>query len=201
MALADLFTRDELAAIRAQLARCPRPPVVLRPPDGRPDTAENTLFVAMGFSGGLGIGRLAALPLAGLGAAAGAVVLPVSIVFGLGAGWWMARTRRHAMDKQHLKQWLVDVLAEARSVLDQAVAEQMIDAEQQLSLALDDALGRRLAAIEDELREVDRSMRMDAAERSAALDSVRSRLTEVRAGQGKATALLRRIRDVRDRSG
>jgi hypothetical protein len=200
-ALADLFTRDELAAIRAQLARCPRPPVVLRPPDGRPDTAENKLFVAMGFSGGLGIGRLAALPLAGLGAAAGAVVLPVSIVFGLGAGWWMARTRRHAMDKQHLKQWLVDVLAEARSVLDQAVAEQMIDAEQQLSLALDDALGRRLAAIEDELREVDRSMRMDAAERSAALDSVRSRLTEVRAGQGKATALLRRIRDLRDRSG
>ena len=201
LALADLFTRDELAAIRAQLARRPRPPVVLRPPDGRPDTAENKLFVAMGFSGGLGIGRLAALPLAGLGAAAGAVVLPVSIVFGLGAGWWMARTRRHAMDKQHLKQWLVDVLAEARSVLDQAVAEQMIDAEQQLSLALDDALGRRLAAIEDELREVDRSMRMDAAERSAALDSVRSRLTEVRAGHGKATALLRRIRDVRDRSG
>ena len=105
------------------------------------------------------------------------------------------------MDKQHLKQWLVDVLAEARSMLDQAVAAQMIDAEQQLSLALDDALDRRLAAIEDELREVDRSMRMDAAERSAALDSVRSRLTEVRAGQDKVTALLRRIGDLRDRSG
>ncbi|MDQ3988921.1 MAG: dynamin family protein, partial [Actinomycetota bacterium] len=200
-ALADLFTPDELAAIRAQLARHPRLPVVQRPPDVRPDTAETKLLVAMGFSGGLGIGRLAALPLAGLGAAAGAVVLPVSIVLGLGAGWWMARTRRHAMDRQHLKQWLVDVLAEARSMLDQAVAEQMIDAEQQLSLALDDALDRRLAAIEDELREVDRAMRMDAAERNAALDSVRSRLTEVRAGQGELTALLRHIGDLRDRSG
>lgn len=198
-ALADLFTPDELAAIRAQLARRPGLPVVQRPPDVRPDTAETTLLVAMGFSGGLGIGRLAALPLVGLGAAAGAVVLPVSIVLGLGAGWWMARTRRHAMDRQHLKQWLVDVLAEARSVLDQAVAAQMIDAEQQLSLALDDALDRRLAAIEDELREVDRSMRMDAAERSRAADSVRSRLTEVRAGQGKVAALLRHIRDLRDR--
>lgn len=201
MALADLFTPGELAAIRARPVRRPRLPVVQRPPDARPDTAETKLVVAMGFSGGLGIGRLAALPLAGLGAAAGAVVLPVSIVLGLGAGWWMARTRRHAMDRQHLTQWLVDVLAEARSVLDQAVAEQMIDAEQQLSLALDDALDRRLAAIEDELREVDRSMRMDAAERGAALDSVRSRLTEVRAGQRKATALLRRISDLRDRSG
>lgn len=201
MALADLFTRDELAAIRARLARRPPLPVVQWPPDARPDTAETKLLVAMGFSGGLGIGRLAALPLAGLGAAAGAVVLPVSIVLGLGAGWWMARTRRHAMDKQHLKQWLVDVLAEARSVLDQVVAEQMIDAEQQLSVALDDALSRRLAAIEDELREVDRSIRMDAAERRSALDAVCSRLTEVRAGQGKVTALLRRIRDLRDRSG
>jgi hypothetical protein len=162
--------------------------VVLRPPDGRPDTAENKLFVAMGFSGGVGIGRLAALPLAGLGAAAGAVVLPVSIVLGLGAGWWMARTRRHAMDKQHLKQWLVDVLAEARSVLDQAVAEQMIDAEQQLSLALDDALGRRLAAIEDELREVDRSMRMDAAERSPRLRTLPAHRGPCRAGKGHRPA-------------
>lgn len=201
LALADLFTRDELAAIRARLARRPPLLVVPWPPDARPDTAETKLLVAMGFSGGLGVGRLAALPLAGLGAAAGAVVLPVSIVLGLGAGWWMARTRRHAMDKQHLKQWLVDVLADARSVLDQAVAEQMIDAEQQLSLALDDALSRRLAAIEDELREVDRSIRMDAAERSSALDSVRSRLAEVRAGQGEVAALLRHIGVLRDRPG
>lgn len=200
-ALTDLFTASELAAIRSQLARRPQPPVVLRPPDARPDTAENKLLVAMGFSGGLGIGRLAALPLAGLGAAAGVVVLPVSIVLGLGAGWWMARIRRHAADRQHLKQWLVDVLAEARSVLDQAVAEQMIDAEQQLSLALDDALGRRLATIEDELREVDRSLRMDAAERTRAVEAARTRLAAVRAGQGRATALLGRIRDLRDRSG
>jgi len=199
-ALADLFTPSELAAIRAQLVRRPQPPVLLRPPDPRADTAENKLLVVLGFSGGLGLGRLAALPLAGLGAAAGVVVLPVSIVLGLGAGWWMARTRRHAADKQHLKQWLVDVLAEARSVLDQAVAEAMIDAEQQLSLALDDALGRRLAAIEDELREVDRAVRMDAAERTRALEAARTQLAEVRAGRGRATALLGRIRDLRDRS-
>ncbi|MGH3977897.1 MAG: dynamin family protein, partial [Pseudonocardiaceae bacterium] len=114
-------------------------------------------------------------------------------------GWWMARTRRHAADRQHLKQWLSDVLAEARSTLDHSVAEQMIDAEQQLSLALDDALGRRLAAIEDELREVDRTLRMDAAQRTRELGTVRSRLAEARAGRQQLATLLGRIGELRDR--
>jgi hypothetical protein len=200
-ALAELFTPAELDAVRAELARRggAHPPVVLRPPDRRPSGAEDRLLVAMGVSGGLGIGRLAALPLAGLGAAAGIVVLPVTIVLGLGAGWWMARTRRHAADRAHLKQWLADTLADARSVLDQVVAEQMIDAEQQLALALDEALGRRLAAIEDELREVDRALRMDAADRNRELATVRRTLAEAAAGRDRAEELLADIRSLRDR--
>jgi hypothetical protein len=154
----------------------------------------------MGVSGGLGLGRVAALPLAGLGAAAGIAVLPVTIVLGLGAGWWMARTRRHAADKAHLKQWLADVLADARSALDQVVAEQMIDAEQQLSLALDEALGRRVAVLEDELREVDRALRMDADDRNRELTAVRRNLAEAIAGLERAELLLADIRSLRDRS-
>ena len=157
------------------------------------------MLVAMGVSGGLGFGRVAALPLAGPGAAAGLVVLPVTIVLGLGAGWWMARARRHAADKAHLKQWLADVLADARSALDQVVAEQMIDAEQQLSLAMDEALGRRVTAIEDELREVDRALRMDAASRKRELAAVGKDLAEATAGRERAELLLGRIRSLRDR--
>ena len=201
-ALAELFTPDELGAVHAEFARrgaAGRPPIMLRPPDKRPGANEDKLLVAMGVSGGLGVGRLAALPLAGLGAAAGLVVLPASIVLGLGAGWWMARVRRHAADKQHLKQWLADVLADARSAMDQVVAEQMIDAEQQLSLALDEALGRRVAAIEDELREVDRALRMDAAERNRELQATRKTLAEATAGRQKVELLLARIRELRDR--
>ncbi|MGH3979795.1 MAG: dynamin family protein, partial [Pseudonocardiaceae bacterium] len=90
-ALAELFSPDELAAIRASLARRDRPPVVLRPPEARPGNVEDKLLLAVGFSTGLGVGRLAAVPLAGLGStalgmAAGMVVLPVTIVLGLGAG-------------------------------------------------------------------------------------------------------------------
>ncbi|MEJ2853552.1 MULTISPECIES: dynamin family protein [unclassified Saccharothrix] len=199
-ALADLFAPDELAVIRGQFARGATPPVVLRPPDKRAPTAEDKLLVFMGVTGGLGAGRLAALPLAGLGVAAlNPIVLPVTIVLGLGAGWWMARTRKHSADKQHLKQWLSDAIADARSTVDQLVAEQLIEAEQALSLALDDALGKRVDAIEAELREVDKALRMEAGERSKALAAATRQVTELRAGRTKVDDLLSRIRALRDR--
>jgi len=198
--LADLFSPDELAVIRAQFARDGQP-VVLRPPDKRPPTAEDKLLVFMGVSGGLGAGRLAALPLAGFGVAAlNPIVLPVTLVLGLGAGWWMARTRKHSADKQHLKQWLSDAIADARSTVDQVVAEQLIAAEQHLSLALDEALGKRVEAIEAELRDVDKALRMEAGERGRELQTVTRRQAEIRAGRTQIDQLLSRIRAVRDRA-
>ncbi|WP_190819999.1 dynamin family protein [Saccharopolyspora pogona] len=197
--LKELFSAEELDVIRSQFARGLQAPIALRPPDKRPPTAEDKLLVFMGVSGGLGVGRAAAMPLAGLGIAAlNPVVLPVTIVLGLGAGWWMARTRKHAADKQHLKQWLTEAIADARSALDQLVAEQLIEAEQQLSLALDDALTRRIEAIEGELREVDKALKMDAAERSRQLQTVNRRLTEATTGRERAENLLASIRNLRD---
>lgn len=197
-ALAELFSPAELAVVRQQFATAAQPPVVLRPPERRAPNAEDRLLVFMGISGGLSFGRIA-MPLAGLGIAAlNPIVLPATIVLGLGAGWWLARTRRHAADKQHMKQWLSDALADARSTLDQLVAEQMIDAEQQLSLALDDALGRRIDAIEAELRDVENALRMDAAERGRELQRVRATLAEVGAGRERLGQLLAGIRSLRD---
>jgi hypothetical protein len=195
--LAELFSAEELAVIRSQFARSAHPPVVLRPPDKRPPTAEDKLLVFMGVSGGVGLGRVATLPLAGL--ALNPFVLSATIVLGLGAGWWIARTRKHAQDKQHMKQWLTESIADARSTLDQLVAEQVIEAEQGLSLALDDALGKRIAAIEEELRDVDKAMRLGATERSKRLQVVNRRLASINAGREKAANLLEGIRSVRDR--
>ncbi|TVT39859.1 dynamin, partial [Amycolatopsis rhizosphaerae] len=126
------------------------------------------------------------------------VVLPATIVIGLGAGWWMARTRKHAADKQHMKQWLVESIADGRSTLDQLVAEQLIEAEQQLTLALDDALGRRIDAIEADLKEVDKAIKMDAQERSRKLAELGRRIKEVGDGRDRAEVLLGRIRALRD---
>jgi hypothetical protein len=192
-ALAELFSAEELDVIRAQFLRSGGPQVVLRPPEKRPPTPEDKLLVFMGISGGVGAGKIAALPLAGV-ALLNPVVLPATIVIGLGAGWWMARTRRHAADKQHMKQWLVESIADARSTLDQLVAEQLIEAEQQLSLALDDALGRRIESIEAELKEVDKAIKMDAQERTRKLTELTRRVKEVGDGRDQAENFLRRIR-------
>ncbi|WP_410619497.1 dynamin family protein [Amycolatopsis sp. cmx-8-4] len=198
VSLSELFSPEELDVIRAQFARAGGPPVVLRPPDKKPPTAEDKLLVFMGISGGVGAGKVAALPLAGV-AILNPVVLPVTIIIGLGAGWWMARTRKHAADKQHMKQWLVEAIADARSTLDQLVAEQLIEAEQQLSMALDEALGRRIDAIEAELKEVDKTIKMGAQERAKKIAIVSKRLKEVSDGRDRAEAFLTRIRALRDK--
>jgi predicted GTPase len=198
--LGELFKPDELEVIRAQFARADRPPVMLRPPDKRPPTAEDKLLVFMGVSGGLGLARGATAMLGvGLAGAAAAIVAVPTIVVGLGAGWWIAKTRKHTAEKQHMKQWLTESIADARSTLDQLVAEQLIEAESQLSLALDEALGKRIAGIEEELREVDKALRLDASERSKRLTVVNKRLAEVNSGRERAEQLLANIRSVRDR--
>jgi hypothetical protein len=124
---------------------------------------------------------------------------PVAII-GLGAGWWLHRTRKHTADKQHMKQWLSESIADARSTLDQLVSEQLIEAESQLALALDEALGKRITGIEEELREVDKALRLDASERAKRLGAVNKRLAEVTAGRDRAEKLLASIRSVRDRA-
>jgi predicted GTPase len=199
--LIGLFSPDELSLLQAQYARAGQPPVVLRTPEKRPGTSEDKLMVMMGISGGVGLGKLATLPLGLFGAAAagtlGVIVAPVTIVLGLGAGWWISRTRRHTQDKQHMKTWLTDAIADARSTLDQMVADQLIQAEQELSLALDDALGRRIATIEEELREVDKAMRLGATERSKRLQIVNQHLAQVESGTETAKALLTRIKSTK----
>lgn len=196
--LGELFQPDELAVIRAQFARAGRPPVVLRAADRRPPSAEDRLMVFMGMSGGMGVGKVALLPFGA--AAAGGVFLVPMMVIGLGAGLWIARTRRHTADKQHLKQWLSDAVAEARATLDQTVSQQLIDAESQLSLALDEALGRRIAGIEAELRQVGTALKLDTRERAEQLALADRRVADVASGRARIRSLLDGIASIRDRT-
>jgi predicted GTPase len=195
--LGELFTPDEVSMIRAQFARAGQP-IMVRQVDRRPPTTEDKLLVFMGATGGLSAGKMALLPLAGVVAAP--VLLVPTIAIALGAGWWLSSTRKHSADKQHMKQWLTEAIADARSTVDQLLAEQLIEAEQQLSLALDEALGKRIAGIEEELRAVDKALRLDTAERTKRLNAVNKRLTDVNAGQERAEKLLAAIRSVRDRA-
>ncbi|WP_424183550.1 dynamin family protein [Actinokineospora sp. G85] len=195
--LSELFSADELAVIRSQFARSGQPQVVVRGAERRMPTAEDKLLVFMGGMSGIGAGKLAVVPL--VGAVAAPILLVPTIIIGLGAGWWIARTRKHTADKQHMKTWLNESIADSRSTLDQLVTEQLIDAESQLSLALDEALGKRIAGIEEQLREVDKALRLDVTERQKRTTVVTKRLAEVTAGAERAERLLANIRTVRDK--
>ena len=195
--LGELFTPEELTMIRAQFARAGSP-IIVRSAEKRPPTTEDKLLVFMGVTGGFSAGKLAVAPLAGLVVAP--VLLVPTIAIALGAGWWLSKTRKHSADKQHMKQWLGEAIADARSTVDQLLAEQLIEAEQQLSLSLDEALGKRIAGIEEELREVDKALRLDTAERTKRLNAVNKRLADVTAGRERAEKLLASIRSVRDRA-
>ena len=195
--LAELFSPDELEVIRSQFARSGHSQVILRGAEKRAPTAEDKLLVFMGGVSGIGAGKMAVLPLAG--AVAAPILLVPTIIIGLGAGWWIARTRKHTADKAHMKTWLNESIADSRSTLDQLVTEQLIDAESQLSLALDEALGKRITGIEEQLREVDKALRLDVTERQKRTTVVNKRLTEVTAGRERAERLLANIRTVRDK--
>jgi hypothetical protein len=195
--LGELFTPEELTVIRAQFARTGAP-IIVRAAEKRPPTTEDKLLVFMGVTGGFSAGKLAVAPLAGLVVAP--VLLVPTIAIALGAGWWLSKTRKHSADKTHMKQWLGEAIADARSTVDQLLAEQLIEAEQQLALSLDEALGKRIAGIEEELREVDKALRLDTAERTKRLNAVNKRLADVSAGRERAEKLLASIRSVRDRA-
>jgi hypothetical protein len=195
--LGELFTPDEVAVIRAQFAKT-NSPIVVRQAEKRPPSTEDQLLVFMGVTGGFSAGKLATAPLIGL--IGGPILLVPTIAIALGAGWWLSKTRKHSADKQHMKQWLGEAIADARSTVDQLVAEQLIAAEQQLALSLDEALGKRIAGIEEELREVDKALRLDTAERTKRLNLVNKRLADVTAGRERAEKLLASIRSVRDRA-
>lgn len=195
-ALAQLFTPEELQQIRAQFARAGGPQIIIRPPDRKPSTAEDKLMVGMGTYMGIGASSMG-LTLATGGAltmaTAGLVAAPVLAV-GLGAGWWIGRTRKHASNKQHIKTWLGDAIADARSTMDQLVQEQIIEAEHQLQLALEEALTKRVEAIEADLKEVDSALKMSAVEKSKKLGVAGKKLTLLGEARAKADELLGKIR-------
>ena len=195
--LSELFTPGELTSLTAHLATRPYEALVVRTMDHQRNMDE-TIMTLGGAGMGFTLSRvLLGLPFMALPAAFGVVLAPISVVVGGAAAFYLLRSRRRMADKQHLKQWLMDVLGEAKAQIDQGIAEQFVDAEEQLTLALDDALTRQVNAVEAELREVDGALKLDASERAGRLRTIDERTssgtTLLRSGED----LVRRIRAAR----
>ncbi|MDD7919914.1 dynamin [Actinomycetospora callitridis] len=200
--LADLVPAGELPSLRvADLGVTDvAEPGLVPPPRTRP--AEDRLLVVAGASGGLGLSRLALLPLLAVPiapVALGAALVPVSVGLGLGAAGWVARARRLAADRAHLRQWTAEALAEVRGDLDRVLADALITTEREVTLALDAALEHRARDLDDALTAAERAVRHAGADRTAADRAAAHTAAEAREGRDRAETLLRRLAALRDR--
>jgi hypothetical protein len=129
-----------------------------------------------------GAGALGAVGLAG-----GALVLPVvGIGLGLAAGAYMIFKRKSMADKVQARTWLREVLGEARAALSDEIMHRFTDLQYALTLALDEAIERRLKQLDAHIANIDKSLAEDKAERGkrkAALnterEALRSRIKQV----------------------
>lgn len=194
-ALRDLFTAEELAEVYSGFAHSPALTGPISGPDRRPPTAEDRLMLVGGVTSGFAMERLVALVPAMLGVAVPSLVFaPLSLSLGVLAGGWMVRLRRQAADKNHYKTWVNEALAEARATLENEVAGQFVDAEQSLTLALDQAIARRVEQLDREIRQIDETLRMDAQEKERRRKEIAASLALTRKSIDRLDALLARLR-------
>jgi len=174
-ALANLFSPSEMTALVSALATRPYAALVTRRPD-KARSLDDTIMTMSGAGMGFSLSRLATmLPAAALPAAFGVVLAPVSVVIGGAAALYLVKSRRRLATKAHLKQWLGEVLGEVKAQIDQNIAEQFIEADEQLTLALDDALTRQVTAMDNQITDVDGALKLDAAERAERLRTLDER--------------------------
>lgn len=173
-------------------------PVALSPPAPRPRSVEEKIVLFGGITAGLSAGRLIGYLPAMIGAGvAGTVLAPVSMGLGVVLTAWMVHSRQHVADKNHLRQWLNDVLGEAKAVLDAELVNQFTDAEHALTIALDPAVVRRSERLDAEIREIDSALRLDAQQKEQLRRDLASRRATVGQVVAKVDAALDAVRTTR----
>lgn len=124
---------------------------------------------------------------AGAAGTAAAIAIPVvGIGIGLAAGAYMIFKRKSVTDKQQTRTWLREVLGEARAALSDEITHRFTDLQYALTLALDEAIERRIQQLDAHIGTIDKSMAEDKAvrtKRRTALaterDALRNRMKQV----------------------
>jgi hypothetical protein len=141
----------------------------------------------LAFMAGRGAAAGAAAGASALGIGALGLVIPVvGIGLGLAAGAFMVWKRKSMTDKQQARTWLREVLGEARAALSDEIMHRFTDLQYALTLALDEAIERRLQQLDAHIANIDKAMAEDKAERGkrkAALsqdrEAIRARIKQV----------------------
>ena len=161
--LAEVFDADELAAVLGRLNATLRHALSAAPPR---DGSGDNLLIALS-AGGIAFmaGRGAILGASML--AVGGLLIPVAgIGLGLAAGGYVLYRRRVQTDRQQARTWLRDVLGEARAALTDEISYRFTDLQYALSVAVDDAVERRLRELDAHIADIDAAAAEDAAGRA-----------------------------------
>ncbi|GAA4606834.1 F0F1-type ATP synthase membrane subunit b/b' [Actinoplanes octamycinicus] len=159
------------------------------------DGSGDNMLIALS-AGGIAFmaGRGAALGISVLGAAGGLLVPVAGLGLGLAAGGYVLYRRRVHSDRQHARTWLRDVLAEARAALADEITVRFTDLQYALSVALDDATGRRLKDLDAQIADLDAAAAEDASGRAARRAAAQQELDTVRVRVRQADEALLRAR-------
>ncbi|MEU8660865.1 dynamin family protein [Actinoplanes philippinensis] len=132
------------------------------------DGSGDNMLIALSAGGiALVAGRGAMLGVSALGIAGAGLLMPFAgLGLGLAAGGYVIYRRRIHTDRRHAHTWLRDVLAEARAALTDEISGRFTDLQYALSVALDDAIERRLRELDALIAEIDAAAAEDAAGRA-----------------------------------
>jgi hypothetical protein len=187
--LAQVFAPHELAGVLGQLNARLRHVLGTKP---RRESASGDNAIVVMSSAGMAMmaGRYGTIGASALGlsavAGAGLIVPVVGIGLGLAAGAFMVWKRRAMADRQQQRTWLREVLGEAKAALSDEIMHRFTDLQYALTLALDEAIERRLQQLDAHIAEIDRALADDKAVRtrrravlSGERDTVRTRVKQV----------------------
>ncbi|MEV6302071.1 dynamin family protein [Actinoplanes sp. NPDC051861] len=162
--LAEAFDAERLATTLSRLSATLRHALAAGSP--RAGSHDNML-IAMSAGGiALVAGRGAVLGMSALGVAGSLLIPFAGIGLGLAAGGYVLYRRRVHQDRRQAQTWLRDVLAEARAALTDEISTRFTDLQYALSVALDDAIERRLRELDAHIAEIDAAIAEDAAGRA-----------------------------------
>jgi hypothetical protein len=195
--LAQVFSPHELQHVLRQLNAKLRHALGAKPRrDGAGGDGAMVVMSSAGMAMMAGRGAMAgagAMGLAGI-AGAGLVIPVIGIGLGLAAGAYMIFKRKSMTDKVQARTWLREVLGEARATLSDEIMHRFTDLQYALTLALDEAIERRLKQLDAHIANIDKSLAEDKAERSKRKAALNTEREGLRARIKQVDEVLVRIR-------
>ncbi|MFI6311613.1 hypothetical protein ACIBEK_16030 [Nocardia fusca] len=127
-------------------------------PQPRRGGVEDHLMIVLGASAGVGLGRLMVSPLA-LVPALDAASVPVTLLLGAGAAAWVVRARRQLADRDHLRHWVADAVANVKAQLEQRAVTALVETESDLSDEMVRAAAAGMVEVDRRVAELEAALR------------------------------------------